>query len=138
MPFDWTPFEGDKWSAERVGDRIEGRLKALRIEEGRKGQLPVLTLTTREGRDVEVWPSSYLQRELAGIGPQVGDALQITLTELRNTGQPKPMKVYEVKHKTRDQLARPTGEAPTSPSAPPKDDLGPDPSKWEKVDEEPF
>lgn len=45
-----------------------------------------------------------LKTALAEHGPQVGDGLHITLTELRQTGQPSPLKVFSVVHKTAEQI----------------------------------
>jgi hypothetical protein len=95
--FDWERYAGDRWSAEEVGNEIAGKLLGLREEDGRSGVLPVLTLETTDG-EREVWAGQvHLQQQLAKLKPKIGDYLTITLTELRNTGQPSPMKIFAVK-----------------------------------------
>lgn len=110
MPFDWTPHKGGKWKPERVGDRIEGRVVGIEERDGRDGSRVVVILRDREGIDHDVWCTTDLLSKLSDIEPQAGDALQITLKELRATGQPQKLKVYEVRHKRASELG--DGAAP--------------------------
>ena len=113
MPFDWTPHKGGTWSAESIGDRIEGRVVAIENRKTRDGDVPVVTLRDSAGIPHDVWCGTDLRSKLADLEPQVGDALQITLTELKNTGQPKKLKVFQVRHKRASELG--DGAAPTQP-----------------------
>lgn len=99
--FDWTPFEGDRWSPDNPGDEIIGTITAIVTKDGKAGTIPVLTITEKDTeRSVEVWASqTMLKQSLADLRPQVADQIAIRLTELRQTGQPSPMKVFSVRHK---------------------------------------
>jgi hypothetical protein len=97
--FDWSPYEGDRWSPERIGDEISGTITELATAVGMNDKAhPVIKLDTDGGeRTVNVTPVQ-LQGELAKVKPQEGDRLHIELVELRSTGRPQPMKCFLVKH----------------------------------------
>jgi hypothetical protein len=96
--FDWGPFMGDRWTAEKVGDELVGTVIDIHTEEGRRGDVPVLRIDTGEF-EREVWAPTDLQRKLADANVQVGDKLAMKLIELKPTGQPQPMKIFSIKHK---------------------------------------
>lgn len=112
MAFDWTPHKGGKWKPEKPGDRIEGRVVAIEERDGRDGSRVVVVLRDREGVNRDVWCTTDLLAKLSDLEPQPGDALQITLKELRATGQPQKLKVFEVRHKRASELG--DGAAPKS------------------------
>jgi hypothetical protein len=92
----WDRYGGDRWSPEEVGDEIAGTIVDIREEEGRSGTLPVLRISTTNG-EREAWAGQVMvQQALAKHEPAVGDHITIRLTELRATGQPSPMKCFDV------------------------------------------
>jgi hypothetical protein len=97
--FDWSPYEGDRWTPEQIGDEISGTILELATAVGMNDKAhPVIKLDTDGGeRTVNVTPVQ-LQGELAKVKPQEGDRLHVELVELRATGRPQPMKVFAVKH----------------------------------------
>lgn len=99
--FDWTEFEGDRFSFDNVGDKIAGRIRELTVKTGQSGKYPVLTLQVdKEGNTREVnGGSTDLKQQLAAIRPQIGWWVEITYTGTRQTGQPSPMKLFDVKVK---------------------------------------
>lgn len=104
-PYDWDDFLGDRWQADAKGDDIKGIVVALgRARDTKNRPYPVVTLRS-QGRDIEVHATAVmLKTALAERAPQIGDGLHITLTELRQTGQPSPLKVFSVVHKTAAQI----------------------------------
>lgn len=118
-PFDWEGYKSDRWTPEKKGDKIAGRVSSIRVEKGTKDEnVPVVTLWT-QGRHIDVYCSAILLRTaVADLEPQKGDGLAIELTELRHTGQKSPLKVFEVKYKTAAQIdAERAKNAPTPPPA---------------------
>ena len=111
-PFSCEPFEGDRWSPEEVDDQIVGTVTALKVEQGKAGDVPVVTLETDDGHKKEVWASpTMLKQALATEKPQVGDKLAIKLTELRQVGQPSPLKVFAVRVKRQEPEHDPDTDA---------------------------
>jgi len=110
--FSWEPFEGDRWSPENVDDTIVGTVIGIRVESGKAGDVPVVTLQTDDGDKKEVWASpTMLKQALATEKPQQGDKLAIKLTELRQVGQPSPLKVFAVKVKRAEPQPDPETDA---------------------------
>jgi hypothetical protein len=94
--YDWDKWGSDRWSPEEVGDEVVGTVLSIREEQGKSGALPVLRLNTTSG-ERECWCGQIqLQQQLAKHAPDVGDSVAIRLVELRNTGMPSPMKVFDV------------------------------------------
>ena len=97
--FDWTPYEGDRWSPEKIGDQITGTITELGTGTGMNDKVhPVIKLDTADGERTVGATQVQLQGELAKVRPQVGDSIHIELVELRSTGRPQPMKCFLVKH----------------------------------------
>ena len=94
--FDWGEIAGDRWAPKEVGDTITGLLVDLRVEDGRSGKLPVLTIATDDGSR-EVWAGQWdLRTKLADASIQVNDQITVTFTGEKHTGQASPMKLFEV------------------------------------------
>lgn len=126
--FDWTPFEGDRWSPNTVGDQIVGAITKITTEKGQRGDVPVVTVKDKaSGVEREIWPPIDLKRQFADAKVQAGDQVAIKLIDLKNTGQPQPMKVFALKVK---KAETDVGDE-TTPSAPSDPDSYGD-------DEEPF
>lgn len=117
----WTEFESDRWSPTNVGDAITGFVTKREITEAHGKRVPLLTLRVDDqGNEREVAASqTMLKQALAELNVQVGDKLRITLVELKNTGQPQPMKVFQVDHRA---AAAVTAQAPPPPPEPPQVD----------------
>jgi hypothetical protein len=97
--FDWSPFEGDRWSPEKIGDEISGTITELATATGMNDKpYPVIKLDTPDGERFVNVTQVQLQGELAKVRPQEGDRLHIELVELRAVGRPMPMKCFLVKH----------------------------------------
>jgi hypothetical protein len=94
--FDWSEFAGDRWAPKEVGDAITGLVVDMRIEDGRSGKVPVLTIATDDGSR-EVWAGQWdLRTKLADADIQVNDEITIEFTGEKQTNQPSPMKLFHV------------------------------------------
>ncbi len=111
----WKPFESVKFTFENVGDTLVGVITGLSVGQGQRGEYPILKVETKDGEDREVAAPSDLARKLAAVKPDVGDQIAMKLVELRHTGQPQPMKVFEIKHKAAENGSKP--EATDDPDA---------------------
>lgn len=119
--YDWTEFEGDRWSPENIGDSITGYVTKIETETSYDKRSPVLTLQVdTQGRERTVKASqTQLKRVLAELNVQVGDKVRITLHELVNTGQPQPMKVFDVQHRAGEAHAASQAPSPAAPEPDP-------------------
>jgi hypothetical protein len=94
--FDWNKFAGNRWAPNEVGDTIYGLVVDMRVEDGRSGEVPVLTLATDVGSR-EVWAGQWdLRTKLAGSDVQVNDSITIVFSGEKHTGQASPMKLFDV------------------------------------------
>lgn len=139
MSFDWTPHKGGRWKAEHVGDSIQGRVTNIEERDYQGKTKIVVSLRDPDGVNREVTLTTDLLDKFSELEVQRGDAVLITLKELRATGQPQKFKVFEVKHKRASELDGGSTRA-TNPQdrEPPAQKLDPDPSKWTQDMEEPF
>lgn len=110
----WSEFQSDRWSPDNIGDSITGYVTKREITEAHGKRVPLLTLRVDDaGNEREVLASqTMLKQALADLNVGVGDKLRITLIELKNTGQPQPMKVFQVAHRV---SAAPTPEPAPAP-----------------------
>lgn len=117
----WREFEGGRWNPDKEGDTITGYVTELGYGTAGGTRCPLLTLRVNDRGDTkEVLASqTMLKQALAELRVAVGDKVRITLIELRHTGQPSPMKVFDVQHRA--------GEAHRAAVAPPPAPAGPEP-----------
>ena len=93
---DLSQFKSDKFKFEKVGDTISGRLVAMDIKNGNSGDVLVITVTDAEtGAETEVWCPTMLASAVANADPDIGAYVTATLTGLRNTGKPSPLKEFD-------------------------------------------
>ena len=128
VPDDPQP-ENSKFWKPKIGDKTEGRL--LRSEKGKFGDQFVIRKTdTTE----QVLPAdTHLMQKLQKV--QIGDYVWITMIGEKDTGQPKPMKVYRVEHDP-DYKEPPVQNIPPTPStvtpSAPKVDASAMTEKWKE------
>jgi hypothetical protein len=95
---DWSEFEAKRFAFETVGDKGSGTVTGVRIENGQSGRTPVLEVKDTDDRARELWCGSFdLKQKFAELRPEVGDGIYVELVELRHTGMPSPMKVFDVR-----------------------------------------
>jgi len=85
---------------EKAGDAISGVLTGIDIKNGLSGDVLVIALRDRAGAETEVWCQSMLARLVAELDPDVGTGLTATMTGLKNTGRPQPMKEFDLEEWT--------------------------------------
>ena len=93
---DLSAFRSDRVRFEDIDDTVTGALTAMSIKSGNSGDVLVLELDVG-GEDRQVWCPTMLARAVADADPEIGDVLTITLTGLRNTGRPSPLKEFDLK-----------------------------------------
>jgi hypothetical protein len=110
--FDWHQFKSDVWSADEIGDWIEGDVIDLAVRDGRSGRVPVITLRCDDGSTRAVWCGAVdLRTKIADLAPQVGDRLRITYAGDQHVGQPSPMKLFTVELVDSDKAGELTDES---------------------------
>jgi hypothetical protein len=103
--FDWSEFVGDRWAPKEIGDSITGLIVNMRVEDGRSGKVPVLTISTDDGSR-EVWAGQWdLKTKLADADIQANDSVTIVFASEKHTGQASPMKLFDL------QVERGTGSS---------------------------
>lgn len=99
----WDDHKGSRWTADRVGDELVGTITRLRTEtvtrQGKPDEkIPVVTVREHPSdRIVDLFAGAVdLKTKLAEAEPGVEWKLRVKYTGTRQTGQPKPMKVFSV------------------------------------------
>jgi hypothetical protein len=93
------------------------------VKDGRSGPVPVITIRERESqKDREVWASTHLAQLLAENDVQPGLDVAIRLVELRHTGQPSPMKIFDLKVAATPAAQPVTADDPSVGPEPPDDE----------------
>lgn len=102
----WDEFKSNRWKAENAKDQIHGEVTERKRGETGKGEAYPIIVIGRGVEAMEVHASAIdLQIKLADAEPQIGDRVRITLTGYENTGRPKPMKVFRVEVRRREEHA---------------------------------
>jgi hypothetical protein len=130
--FDWSPFEGDRWQPESIGDTIKGQIVDIEAKNIGGDLVPVVTITVEDGSRKEIRCSTDLKRKLAKENPQIGDMLAVKMTDLKHTGQPQPMKVFAVRVQRNNQTPAPQAPEPDAASS------AASLQTYDSPDEEPF
>ncbi len=122
--FDWDDFASDRMAFDNIGDEIVGKVVRRRKEQGKSGELPVVTLQTdAQGTEREVWAGAAdLKAQLAHAKPGIGDLVRIKFVGEKQTGQASPMKLFEVKIKPADTQTEAPAPPPVEVSAWPDDE----------------
>jgi hypothetical protein len=120
--------DGESFKFERPGDHLAGVITDM-VKSAGAGMEPVIkyTLKLEDGSSRSFFGGGKnLKGQLYTLRPRAGDHLDITLIELRATGMPSPLKVFDVKCTPATLMA---GNAPVQPlrpapaSVPDNDDL---------------
>jgi hypothetical protein len=92
---DLSQFKSDRVRFEDVGDSIAGQLRGIEIKAGQSGDVLVLTVEDdSSGEERQVWCPTMLARAVADRDPGIGAHIKATLTGLRPTGRPSPLKEF--------------------------------------------
>lgn len=99
----WDDHKGSRWTADRIGDELVGTITRLRTETvSRQGKpdekIPVVTVREHpSGRIVDLFAGATdLKSKLAELEPGVDWKLRVKYVDTKQTGQPKPLKLFQV------------------------------------------
>ena len=92
---DLSQFKSDRVRFEDIGDSVAGRLLRMEIKAGNSGDVLVLVVEDdSSGEERQVWCPTMLARAVADRDPAIGSHIKATLTGLRPTGRPSPLKEF--------------------------------------------
>jgi hypothetical protein len=90
----------DSWRFEGEGDVLRGTLDEVEFkdwvyDDGREDEIPLLTITTPDGKAATLWAfHAVLRRKLERLAPQIGEEVEITVGRERQLKR-RPGTYYE-------------------------------------------